>query len=56
MPGKCTGDLRLDGIRRLPGWKQRQLVRYEWCQVRLDPHGGGEYRAGWVYGRYIRPD
>jgi hypothetical protein len=55
MTGRCTGGVRLDEIQRLPGWKQRQVARYQWCEIWLDPHGTGEFRNGWVYGRYIRP-
>jgi hypothetical protein len=55
MTGRCTGGVRLDEIQRLPAWKQRQIARYQWCEVWLDPHGTGEFRNGWVYGRYIRP-
>jgi hypothetical protein len=55
MTGRCTGDVQLDEIQRLPAWKQRQIVRYKWCEAWLDPDGSGNYRNGWVYGRYIRP-
>jgi hypothetical protein len=39
----------------LPAWQQRQLVRGQWCEVWLDPYATGEFRNGWVYGRYIAP-
>lgn len=55
MTGRCTGGVQLDEIQRLPAWKQRQIARYQWCEVWLDPQGSGEFRSGWVYGRYIRP-
>ena len=55
MTGKCTGGVRLDEIQNQPNWKQRQMVRYKWCEAWLDPKGDGEFRTGWVYGRYIRP-
>ncbi len=55
MTGRCTGGVQLDEIQRLPAWKQRQIARYQWCEVWLDPQGDGEFRNGWVYGRYIRP-
>ncbi len=55
MTGRCTGGVNLDAIQNRPAWKQRQLVRYKWCEAWLDPTGSGEYRNGWVYGRYIRP-
>lgn len=55
MTGRCTGGVQLDKIQRLPTWQQRQMVRYSWCEAWLDPEGHGEFRNGWVYGRYIRP-
>ena len=55
MTGRCTGGVDLHAIQRQPAWKQRQRVRYQWCQAWLDPTGSGEYRSGWVYGRYITP-
>ena len=55
MTGKCTGGVRLDDIQGLPSAEQRDLVRTKWCEVWLDPYGTGEFRNGWVFGRYIRP-
>ncbi len=55
MTGKCTGGLRLDDIQTLPEAQQRELAADRWCEVWLDPYGTGEFRAGWVFGRYIRP-
>ena len=55
MTGRCTGDVRLDEVQRLPASQQRAMVRSEWCEVWLDPYGTGEFRNGWVFGRYIRP-
>ena len=55
MTGKCTGGVRLDQIQNQPASKQRQMVRSVWCEAWLDPKGNGEFRTGWVYGRYIRP-
>ncbi len=55
MTGRCTGGVDLSAIQGLPAWKQRQVVRYKWCEAWLDPTGSGQYRNGWVYGRYIRP-
>ena len=55
MTGKCTGGVKLDDINGLPAWKQRQIVRFLWCEAWLDPAGNGNFRKGWVYGRYIRP-
>jgi hypothetical protein len=54
MTGRCTGGVNLGVIQGRPAWKQRQLVRYEWCETWLDP-AGSEYRNGWVYGPHIRP-
>ena len=55
MTGKCTGGVHLGGIAGWPAWKQRETVRFAWCQVWIDPNGMGQYRAAWVYGKYIRP-
>ncbi len=55
MTGKCTGSVKLDEIQGLPAAQQLQLVRTKWCEVWLDPYGTGEFRNGWVFGRYIRP-
>ena len=55
MTGKCTGSVRLDDIQGMPASEQRALVRTKWCEVWLDPYGTGEFRNGWVFGRFIRP-
>ena len=55
MTGTCTGGVNLAVIGGQPSWKQRQAVRYKWCQAWLDADGNGEYEPGWVYGRFIRP-
>jgi len=55
MTGKCTGGVRLDDIQGLPSTEQSDLVATKWCEVWLDPYGNGEFRNGWVFGRYIRP-
>ena len=55
LTGRCTSGVSLDRINGLPAWRQRQLVRYAWCETWVDPTGGGDYRTGWVYGRYIAP-
>jgi hypothetical protein len=55
MTGRCTGGIDLHNAQRHPAWKQRSLVRHEWCQVWHDPAGSGDFQAGWVYGRYISP-
>lgn len=55
MTGKCTGGVNLLDIAGFPDKKQRQLIRYEWCQVWHDPKQDGDFVLGWVYGRYIAP-
>ena len=48
--------IHLDAIQRLPSAEQRRLVRSSWSDVCLDPYGSSEFRNGWAFGRYIRPD
>ncbi|MCP4383878.1 MAG: SH3 domain-containing protein [Hyphomicrobiales bacterium] len=55
MTGKCTGGVSLDIISGWPAWKQRQAVRYEWCETWIDPYGNGAFRMAWVYGKFIQP-
>ena len=55
LTGRCTGGFHLDSINGQPGPKQQELVRRRWCEVWLDPAGNGNWRSGWVNGRYIRP-
>ena len=55
MTGRCTGGVSLHDIQGLPADQQRQLVRYQWCELWLDADGDGEFTNGWVYGRYISP-
>lgn len=55
MTGKCTGGVDLFDIAGLSDAKQRQIVRYRWCQVWHDPARDGKFVTGWVYGRYIAP-
>ncbi len=55
MTGKCTGGVDLKDISGMSDAKQRQLVRYRWCQVWHDPAQNGNFVTGWVYGRYIAP-
>jgi hypothetical protein len=55
MTGKCMNGVDLKDIVTLPAWKQKQLVRYTWCQIWHDPAGTGDWQTGWVYGRYISP-
>lgn len=55
MTGRCTDGLDLFDISHLPEWKQKQAVRYRWCEVWHDPANDGNFVTGWVYGRYIEP-
>jgi hypothetical protein len=55
LTGRCSGGLKLDNINGLPKEKQVQAVRYSWCETWVDPLGDGNFRSGWVYGRYIAP-
>jgi hypothetical protein len=55
LTGVCTNGVNLEAVSGLPGWQQRQAVRYAWCQAWVDPQGSGEYRTAWVYGKYIAP-
>lgn len=55
MTGKCTGSVDLFEIGNLPAWKQRQIVRFRWCQIWHDPARDGKFVTGWVYGRYVAP-
>lgn len=55
MTGKCTGGVDLNAVAGWPAWKQRQAVRYQWCETWVDPYGNGQFRTAWVYGKYIRP-
>ena len=47
MTGKCTGDVNLLDISGHPEWKQKQLVRYRWCQIWHDPAQNGNFVTGW---------
>ena len=55
MTGTCTGGVDLHDVTGWPKWKQRQAVRYRWCQIWHDPSRDGNFVTGWVYGRYIIP-
>ena len=54
LTGRCKG-LHLNRIAGQPAWRQQPAVQSTWCEVWLDPTGSGQFRAGWVSGRYIRP-
>jgi hypothetical protein len=55
MTGRCTDDVRLDEMEDYDLDEQRELVSDLWCEAWLDPYGTGEFRNGWVFGRYIEP-
>ena len=55
MTGRCTDGVNLFDIAGLPAWKQKQIVRYRWCEVWHDPARDGNFTTGWVYGKYIQP-
>ncbi|WP_048649487.1 SH3 domain-containing protein [Nitratireductor soli] len=55
MTGRCTGGVDLFDIARQSEWRQKQAVRYSWCEVWHDPRRNGQFVTGWVYGRYIAP-
>jgi hypothetical protein len=55
LTGKCTDELNLNQIAGWPAAQQTQAVRYRWCEIWVDPLGNGNFRTGWVYGRYIKP-
>ncbi len=55
LTGKCTKNLNLNQINGWPKAQQAAAVRTRWCEVWVDPVGNGNYRTGWVYGKYIRP-
>ncbi len=56
MTGKCTGGINLHDISNQKVWKQRQAIRFNWCQVWHDPAQNGNFVTGWVYGKYISPN
>jgi hypothetical protein len=55
LTGKCTGNLNLDQINGWPKPAQAAAVRLRWCEVWVDPLGNGNFRTGWVYGKFITP-
>ncbi|WP_425419025.1 SH3 domain-containing protein [Oricola indica] len=56
LTGRCKGGLMLDDIAHLPDWQKRQAVRYKWCEVWHDPANNGQWKTGWVYMKYMRPN
>ncbi len=56
MTGRCTGGApNLLDITHLPDAQERQIVRYVWCEIWHDPAQNGNFKTGWVYGKYIKP-
>jgi hypothetical protein len=55
LTGKCTTGLNLNQINGWPADAQANEVRFRWCEVWVDPQGNGNFRTGWVYGKFIRP-
>ncbi|TPN01632.1 MULTISPECIES: SH3 domain-containing protein [unclassified Mesorhizobium] len=55
MTGRCTDGINLLDIANQPAWKQRQTVRYRWCEIWHDPAKNGTFVTGWAYGRFITP-
>ncbi|MDX8481151.1 SH3 domain-containing protein [Mesorhizobium sp. VK24D] len=55
MTGRCTGGINLLDIAGQPHWRQRQAIRYRWCEIWHDPAQNGHFVTGWVYGKYITP-
>jgi hypothetical protein len=55
LTGRCTGGLDLNTVNGLPAAAQVGAVREHWCEVWVDPYASGNWQAGWVSGRYIRP-
>ena len=55
MTGPCTGGVNLKDIQGLPKWKQRQIVYGRWCQLWHDPAGNGNFKAGWVRMKFMKP-
>lgn len=55
MTGRCTGGVDLFAIADLAAGKQKQLVRYRWCEIWHDPARNDSFTTGWIYGKYIRP-
>jgi hypothetical protein len=55
MTGRCTDGINLLDIANQPAWKQRQTVRYRWCEIWHDPAKNGTFVTGWAYGKFIAP-
>ena len=55
MTGRCMNGIDL---KEISGWSrhaQRKAIRSTWCQIWHDPGHNGEWQAGWVFGRFIKP-
>jgi hypothetical protein len=55
MTGRCTDGINPLDIANQPAWKQRQTVRYRWCEIWHDPAKNGTFVTGWAYGKFIAP-
>jgi hypothetical protein len=55
MTGRCTDGINLLDIVNQPAWKQRQTVRYRWCEIWHDPARNGTFVTGWAHGKFITP-
>jgi hypothetical protein len=55
LTGRCTDGLDLNTVNGLPAATQRSAVQNRWCEIWVDPYASGNWQAGWVFGRYIRP-
>jgi hypothetical protein len=55
LTGRCTDGLDLAAVSGAPAATQAAAVAGRWCEVWVDPYASGNWQAGWVFGRYIRP-
>ena len=55
MTGKCTGGVNLLDISGQPEWKQKELVRYRWCQVWHDPAQNGNFDQVFAMINHMHP-
>jgi hypothetical protein len=55
LTGRCTDGLDLAAVSGMPAATQTAAVAARWCEVWVDPVASGDWQAGWVFGRYIRP-
>ncbi|MEO1746930.1 MAG: SH3 domain-containing protein [Pseudomonadota bacterium] len=56
MTGKCkNAPTLLSQIAGMEAWKQRDIVRYMWCEVFHSPASNNIFEPGWVYMKYAKP-